>query len=56
MGGKVLELSSERLIKKGRAEEKSEITTNIMNNLRRQHPDWDEARIKAETELLIKAI
>ena len=60
MGGKVLELSSERLIKKGRAEgraeEKSEITTNIMNNLRRQHPDWDEARIKAKTELLIKAI
>ena len=56
MGGKVLELSSEKLIKKGRAEEKSVITNNIKNNLRKQHPDWDEARIEAETEMLIKAI
>ncbi|MCR5420197.1 MAG: hypothetical protein K6E98_04245 [Lachnospiraceae bacterium] len=56
MGGKVLELSSEKLIKKGRAEEKSEITNNIKNNLKKQHPDWDEARIEAETEMLIKAI
>ncbi|MCR5420404.1 MAG: hypothetical protein K6E98_05325 [Lachnospiraceae bacterium] len=60
MGGKVLELSSEKLIKKGRAEgraeEKNEITKNIRNNLKKQHPDWDEARINAETEMLIKAI
>ena len=56
MGGKVLELSSEKLIKKGRAEKESEITYNIKNNLKKQHPDWDEARIEAETEMLIKAI
>ena len=49
MGGKVLTLESERLIKKGRAEERESVLNNIIKNLmEREGLTEEEAKAKAE--------
>lgn len=39
----------------GKAEEHDMLVNNIKNNLRTVHPDWDDARLDAEVEALVKA-
>ena len=68
MGGRVLELASDKIReaalregkkegkREGKKEERGIILENVITNLKRQHPKWTDERAKKEAKALIEVL